>query len=422
MQAEILSIGTELLLGEITDTNAQYISRRLKELGIDVYRRTTIGDNLVRLRTSLEESLSRADIVISTGGLGPTGDDITAKALAEALGTSIQFSEEAFSMMMGWYKARGRVPGESARKQAMIVEGSTPLPNRQGTAPGQAYIDNKKMAFLLPGPPREMIPMFEESVVPLILKRVPGLLSLHSKSLRLTGIGEATVHDIVRDLMEKANPSLASYAGEGEVRLRIAARGHNEAESQELVESVEKEVRQRLREYIYGEDDDTLEGSISKILKKRNLTIAVAESITGGLVSHRLTSIPGSSSYMKLGIVAYSPDVKSTSLGIAREIVSDNDSVNPTVARQMAESVRSLSGASLGVALTGFAGPTGGTPQEPIGTVYCALAAKDSTRVDRQTFAGNRAWIRRQAAQRVLYILWRYLMGFKPSESATSND
>ena len=409
MHAEVLSVGTELLLGEITDTNAQVISARLKEAGIDVYKRVTIGDNPARLQASFSEALGRADVVIATGGLGPTDDDLTATALAAALGRGLAWSEEAWSWTLQWFQRRGRTPTESDRKQAMIVEGGIPLRNANGTAPGQAVIVGDRVAAILPGPPREMVPMLVDQVLPLIMSKYPHLSPLFCVDLKLVGIGESRVGETVRDLMTRANPTLAPYAGSGEVRLRIAAKAQSESEARAMISEVEGEVRSRLGEFIYGTGEETLESACGELLSKKGLTLAVAESITGGLVAHRITLVPGSSRYFRMGVVAYDPSVKVTCLGVDGEAVSRNGAVNADVARGMAEAVRALAGAKIGLSTTGFAGPDGGTPGEPLGAVYIAVAHKGEVTVDRQVFGGSRALIKANTAQRALYMLWNTL-------------
>ncbi len=409
MKAEVLSVGTELLLGEITDTNAQVISARLKETGIDVYRRITIGDNLARLQASFSDALERADVVIATGGLGPTDDDLTATALAAALGRRLSWHEEAWRWTYEWFGRRGRTPTESDKKQAMIVEGGIPLRNANGTAPGQAVIVGDKVAAILPGPPREMVPMLENQVLPLITEKFSHLTPLFCKDLKLVGVGESKVGETVRDLMTNSNPTLAPYASSGEVRLRIAAKAESPKEAEAMISDVEGKVRARLGEFIYGTGEDTLESACGTLMTKKGLTLAVAESMTGGLVAHRITLIPGSSRYFRMGMVAYDPSIKVTCLGVDGEAVSRNDAVNADVARMMAEGVRALSGAKVGLATTGFAGPDGGTPDEPVGTVYVAVAHRDGVDIERQVFSGARAQVQANAAQRALYMLWTAL-------------
>ncbi len=409
MQAEILSVGTELLLGEIADSNAEYISQRLKESGVDVYRRVTIGDNLARLSGAFKEAMERADIVIATGGLGPTSDDLTAQALASATGRRLLFHAGAWESIAKRFQRLGRDPSESQRKQALIVEGGSFFGNPEGTAPGQFIFCEGKLAALLPGPPREMAPMFENSLMPLIKQQFPSLIPLWSKNLRLAGLPEASVGEMLGDLMESSNPSVAPYAGLGEVRLRIAARGKDPEETCRIGQAMEMRVRERLKDYIYGENQETLEEACGHLLARGGWTLAVSESVTGGLVSHRLTQVPGSSRYFKMGIVAYHPSVKSTVLGLARDTVVKHQAVNPEVAGAMAANVSALAGTKIGLSTTGFAGPEGGTSEEPVGTVYTGLSHPGGTILDRRTFSGSRARVKEYAAGRALYVLWDFL-------------
>ncbi len=413
MQAEILSVGTELLLGEIADSNAQYISQRLKESGVDVYRRVTVGDNLARLSGAFKEAMERADIVIATGGLGPTSDDLTAQALASAMGRKLLFHEGAWESIAKRFQTLDRVPSESQKKQAFIVEGGSFFENPEGTAPGQFILYEGKIAALLPGPPREMVPMFENSLVPLIRREFPNLVPLWIKDLRLAGLPEASVGEMLGDLMESSNPSVAPYAGLGEVRLRIAARGDDPEDTYRIGHAMEACVRERLKDYIYGKDQETLEEACGHLLARGGWTLAVSESVTGGLVSHRLTQVPGSSRYFKMGIVAYHPSVKSTVMGLARDAVIKNQAVNPEVAKAMAENVRALAGTKIGLSTTGFAGPEGGTSEEPVGTVYTGLSYPGGTIAHRRIFSGSRARVKEYAAGRALYVLWDFLKGNK---------
>ena len=411
MEAEILSVGTELLLGEITDTNAQYISSRLRDTGVNVHRRVTVGDNLKRLTSAFQDSIHRADIVICTGGLGPTDDDVTAQSLAAALGRSLVFSEEAWENIESSLQKRNRKPNPSDRKQAYIVDGGFFIPNKVGTAPGQGVTIDNKLIVLLPGPPFEMKPMFEEYVIPFIKEKYHDLEPIKYLNLNIVGLPEATVAEAIRDLMESDNPSIAPYTGLGQVRLRIAARGRDETEQVAMIANMEKEVRKRLGRNIYGTNDETLEEVIGRILTKRGLTLAVAESVTGGLISYRITEVPGSSKYFKMGMVAYDPAVKASNLGISFEALDRNQAVNEDVAKGMAQSIRLLAGADLGLSTTGFAGPDGGTESEPVGTVYIGLDHKDGSLVERILHPTTRSRTRSYAAQQALCILYEFLVG-----------
>ena len=405
-----MSIGTELLLGEITDTNAQYISARLREIGVSVYRRETLGDNRSRLTGAFREALGRASLVIATGGLGPTDDDVTAECLAAALGLPLEFHDGAWEDMLEWFRVRGRTPSAADRKQAMIVRGGIPFRNKVGTAPGQAILTGGKLACVLPGPPREMIPMFEEHLLPLIRSTFTDLIPLYIKNLKLAGLPESKVGEAIEDLMDSSNPTVAPYVSRGEIRIRIAAGNKDLAESRKMVAQVAEEVKKRLRDYIYGEDDDTLESVIGEMISRRGLSIAVAESVTGGLVAHRLTNVPGSSRYFKMGMVAYNPAIKATCLGVPDEALREDEAVNAETAVSMASGVRALSGARIGLATTGFAGPTGGTKKEPVGTVYVAVCDDRGTEVERYIYTGSRTDVKEYGAGRALYVLWRRLM------------
>ncbi len=409
MEAEIISIGTELLLGEITDTNAQYLSSRLRDIGVNVYRRVTVGDNPGRLVSAFEESISRADIVITTGGLGPTEDDLTARCLASALNRALVFDEKAWASIEEWFKKRMRSSNISDKKQAYIVSGGFFIPNPAGTAPGQGVLFNNKLALLMPGPPFEMKPMFETYVIPLLRQHFNDLVPIHYVNLNVVGLPESKVAEAVKDLMASQNPSLAPYTGTGQVRLRIAASGRNEAESINMISAMEKEVRRRLGHHIYGKNDDTLEEAIGKLLKRKGRTLAVAESVTGGLVSHRITEVPGSSKYFKMGMVAYDPGIKISQLGIPPEAVHRDQAVNQEVAMSMAKSIRLLAGADFGLATTGFAGPDGGTPDEPVGTVYIGISTKEGTNADKIIYPSSRPRTKAYAAQQALCTLYRFL-------------
>ncbi len=409
MKAEVLSIGTELLLGEILDTNAQYLSRELQNLGFDLYHRVTVGDNVERLRRAFESAVARADLVVSSGGLGPTSDDVTCEALARALGRDLIFSEEAWKTVKAQLDVRGRSPCDSDRKQALLVWGATFVPNRVGTAPGQVVTDGGKTVVLLPGPPREMIPMWEKDVRPVIQRNFPGLKPLFSRHLRLVGIPEALVQEAIGDLFRSPDPTVAPYVGPGEVRVRIATRDSDERRAREKVAQVEETIRRKLGKYIYGSDGDDLESVVGNLLARKGLSLAVAESCTGGLLSHRISSVPGASRYFKMGLIAYSPGVKRECLSVRKEDVERGDAVNPEVAVSMARGIRALAAADIGLSTTGFAGPSGGAPGAPVGTVYIGLVWPDGDYVEVQRYPGDRSSVISRGTQAALALLWRFL-------------
>ncbi|MBE3520360.1 MAG: competence/damage-inducible protein A [Firmicutes bacterium] len=409
MKAEVLSIGTELLLGEILDTNAQYLSRELQNLGFDLYHRVTVGDNVERLTRAFEAALARADLVVSTGGLGPTSDDVTCEALARALGRELVFSEEAWEMVKARLEVRGRSPCDSDRKQALLVSGATFVPNRVGAAPGQVVREGGKTIVLLPGPPREMIPMWEEDVRPLIRRDFPGLRPLFSEDLKLVGIPEALVQETIGDLFQSPDPTVAPYVGLGEVRIRVATRDSDEQRARARIKHVVDTIRSKLGKYIYGSDGDELESVVGELLVRKGLSLAVAESCTGGLVAHRITSVPGASRYFKMGLVAYGPRAKWECLGVRKEDVERDDAVNPEVAISMARGIRAMAAADIGLSTTGFAGPSGGAPGAPVGTIYVGLVWPNGNYVEVQRYPGNRSTVIGLGAQAALALLWRFL-------------
>lgn len=405
--AELISVGTELLLGEILDTNAQYLSGQLAKLGINVHWRVTVGDNLERCRQAFRQALDRSEVVIACGGLGPTPDDLTRQALAAALACPLEHSPGAWEDIQAYFAARGGVAGLHDRAQALVVPGGRTLPNRLGTAPGLHVLSGATHVFLLPGPPNELTSMVEDQVAP-ILSRLPGRAVFLSRRLRLVGMGESRVSQLLEPLMASANPTLAPYAGQGEVQLRITARGQTEAGARQLLEQMEAQVRAALPGLVYGVDAEDLETVAGRLLSARGLTVAVAESCTGGLLGHRLTNVPGSSAYFLLGVVAYADAQKTALLGVPAEALAAHGAVSAEVAARMAEGVRQLAGSDLGIGLTGIAGPGGGSPQKPVGLVYLALAGA-TTRVHRLLLGGNREDVKYRAAQRALVELWRLL-------------
>jgi nicotinamide-nucleotide amidase len=405
--AELISVGTELLLGEILDTNAQYLSAQLAKLGINLHWRVTVGDNLERCREAFRQAQARSEVVIACGGLGPTPDDLTRQALAAALERPLEHSPEAWENIQAYFAARGSVPGGHDQAQALVVPGGKILPNRLGTAPGLYVHSGITHTFLLPGPPNELMSMFEHQVAP-VLSRLPGRAVLLSRRLRLAGVGESRVSQILEPLLASANPTLAPYAGLGEVQLRITSRGQGEEEARQLLEAMEERVREALPGFIYGVDGDDLETVTGRLLAARGLTLAVAESCTGGLLGHRLTNVPGSSAYFLLSVVAYADQQKTTLLGVPAALLAADGAVSAGVAARMAEGVRELAKSHLGIGLTGIAGPSGGSAEKPVGLVYLALAGA-TTRVHRLLLGGNREDVKYRATQRALLELWRLL-------------
>jgi nicotinamide-nucleotide amidase len=409
MICEILSVGTELLLGDILNTNLQYLNRRLADLGISVYFNTTVGDNPQRLKKALEIAFSRSDMVIATGGLGPTKDDLTKEVSAEFLGKKLILHEESLNRIKEFFEKRGLPLTEGNIKQAYIIEGSKVIPNDWGTAPGIIYENNGKILILLPGPPREMIPMFETYVVPYLLTLSSE--TIQSKVLRVCGLGESFMEERIKDLIEnQTNPTIAPYAKEGEAILRITAKAKSKEEAEKLIEEVEKEIRKRLGDFIYGEGDITLEEVVVKLLIEKGITIAVAESCTGGMISARIVNVPGVSKVFKEGIIAYSNESKIKRLNISEETLKKYGAVSKECALEMARNVALISGADIGLSSTGIAGPEGGTSDKPVGLVYLGLYMNGVENYKELKLSGDRNRIRLYTTINALDFLRRHIL------------
>lgn len=405
MTAEIISVGTELLLGDVVDTDAAFLSRELAALGINVYRRTTAGDNMDRLVAAINAALAASDLVVLAGGLGPTTDDITKEAAAKAFGVELVLEQAILDWLRAMFQGRGQNMPENNIRQAYIPEGAAVLPNGNGTAPGVFIEKNGKTAVLLPGPPNELEPMFLEHVKPLLRKRQDSVLV--SRTVRMCGIGESAMETLVLDLLDNANPTVAPYAGMSETRLRITAKAGSEAEARELIKPVAAELYKRLGEYIYGEDDDTLEGVIVRQLIDKGLTLALAESCTGGMVASRLTAVPGVSKTLLEAVVAYGNESKVKRLGVSAAVLETYGAVSGETAMAMAKGAAISSGADIGLSITGIAGPGGGSAEKPVGLVYFGLYKNGQATFRETRSNGSRDRIRVRAVVTALETLWR---------------
>ena len=407
---EILSVGTELLLGHITNTDARDISEMLSKIGVNVRWHTVVGDNPERLAECVAIAKRRADIIITTGGLGPTCDDLTKQVLAKSFG--LKLTENA-AEREGLYEyiRLGKRYTPNNLSQALLPEGCTVFHNRWGTAPGCAFEAEGKLVLMLPGPPNECVPMFREYAV-LYLKKLSEE-QIVSHAIRIFGIGESAVDDLFADEMNAMmNPSMAPYAKECDCLLQGTAKAKSEAEAEEMMAPVIRHVKERLGDYVYGMDVESIEEAVLPLLKERGLTFAAAESCTGGEIAKRITDIPGASAVFAGGCVTYTNEVKARLLGIDRELIETNGAVSEPVARLMAERVRALTGADLGVGVTGLAGPDGDGTHE-VGTVFVSLAAEGRTWV-RELHLGTfrtRSFIRRMAGNHAYDMLRRYLTG-----------
>lgn len=405
MRAEIISVGTELLLGQIVDTNAAYIARELAELGIDIYFKQTVGDNPGRIQDAVRLAMSRAEAIIMTGGLGPTEDDLTVEAVAAALGEELVHNPEVAAHIKQFFETRGRVPPDSVYKQALVPRTAEVIPNMRGTAPGVHFERDGHMIFMMPGVPFEMDGMMRDYVLPHLRKRTTGAV-IRSVVLRVTGEGESAVEARIKDLIRGTTPTVAPYAKLGEVHLRVTAKGSPEEVAEQLSRGVAL-VRERLGELVYGTDSETLEDVLAGMLTSRRLTIAVAESCTGGLLAQRLTNVPGSSVYFVEGVVAYSDDAKVDVVGVDPGLIETHGAVSGPVAEAMAEGVRTRARSDLGVSITGVAGPTGGTAEKPVGLVFIGLASSRGVLHRRLAFGSEpgRQGIRHLASQAALNLI-----------------
>lgn len=421
---EAIAVGTELLLGQIANTNGQYLAQILAEHGALHYHQTTVGDNRARLVDTLRLALGRSDMVVTIGGLGPTQDDLTKEAVAEVFGRGVVVDEPSWERIVARFRGRGR-PTPNNRRQAEIPEGAVPVPNAHGTAPGVlleadyrapgASTAVPRVVICLPGPPNEFRPMTAGFLADYLERWAAGpdgvRTVLQSRSLRIAGMGESQVEHDLRDLIDAGeNPTIATYAKPGEVEVRLTARADSPDAAAGLLAPVEAAVRGRLGAWIYGTDTDALGGAVARELAQRGLTIAVAESCTGGLLSERLTEAPGSSAAFLLGAVTYANSAKQAVLEVPAEVLAEHGAVSEAAARAMAEGVRRRADASIGVAVTGIAGPGGGSDEKPVGTVFLAVAAAEGTWCRRLNLGGDRAVIRWRASQDALVSVRRYLL------------
>ena len=418
MAAEILTVGTELLLGQIVDTNASWIAQRLAEAGIDLFYKTTVGDNTARIEAAFRQALSRADVVIATGGLGPTEDDLTREVVAAVLERPLRLDPAVLAHVEQRFAHRKIPMPDNNRKQAMVPEGAEVLPNPNGTAPGLILKDRGRCIALLPGVPAEMKPLLTEQVIPRIREAFGIGSRIVSRVLKTCGISESKVDQAIGDYFRTMrNPTIGVLAHAGEIHIRLTCKGDDPSAITRLLDDLEGKIRERLGPLIFGRDDEKLEALVGQLLRERHATLAVAESCTGGLIASRLTDIPGSSDYFERGVVAYSFEAKEEILAVPPQIIKASGAVSLEVARFMAEGVRRLGGTTFGLAATGIAGPTGGTPEKPVGLVYIALAW-DGGHVEREhRFHGGRELVKYRAAQMALEMLRRHLLSVPITES-----
>ncbi len=391
MSAEVICVGTELLLGDILNTNCQFLATELASLGIPHYYQTVVGDNLERLQQAIDIAASRASILIFTGGLGPTPDDLTTEAIAEYFQTPMVEKAEVIEDIAAKFAALGRKMSSSNYKQALIPDGATILPNPLGTAPGIVWQPRPGLSVLtFPGVPSEMHRMWKDTAVPYLKSIGWGKEIIYSRTLRFRGIGESTLAEKVGHLLKLNNPTVAPYASKGEVRLRVSAKATSEAEAIAMISPVAAEIQEIAQEDYFGSDRDTLPAVIGNLLRQRKETLGVAESCTGGGLGGLLTTIPGSSEYFMGGLIAYNNWVKTYVLGVDEDNLIEFGAVSAIVAEQMATGIKELLGTTWGISITGIAGPDGGTEAKPVGLVYIGLAGDEGVESFKYLFGERR--------------------------------
>ena len=405
MIVELISVGTEILLGNIVNTNAAYLSEKCAALGLSCYYQGVVGDNEERLCEAIRTALGRADILLLSGGLGPTQDDLTKEAAAKAMGKPLYLHEESKAAIQQFFEKRGLEITDNNWKQAMMPEGCIVVDNPNGTAPGVIMAENGKHVILMPGPPNEMIPMFETSIIPYLVKLQSGVI--FSQTVKICGVGESKAETMVRDLIDaQSNPTIATYAKTGEVHLRVTARAEDEKAAKKLVKPIVKELKGRFGSSIYTtEDEVTLERAVVDLLLANKLTISTVESCTGGLLAARLINVPGVSEVFKSGYITYSNKAKRRLLGIKKNLLLKHGAVSKEVAREMVKGAALVSKADVTVSVTGIAGPDGGTEEKPVGLVYIGCSVCGKITVKEFRFSGDRAKIRDNTVSAALSLM-----------------
>lgn len=409
---ELIAVGTELLLGQLQDSNTPYVAARLAEIGIDVFATHCVGDNRARIAQTIVGALSRADGAVTTGGLGPTVDDLTKEAVCDALELGVEIYQPALAQMEAFFAALGREMPANNRKQAELPRGSLPLDNPNGTAPGfVAFGRNGKFVACMPGVPAEMRPMLHERLVPFLRERFGARDAIYTRVIRTVGIGESEIDRRIDDIFRQSeNPKIAVLAHGGSADVKIMVKSSSEADARSAIDPLEREIVRRLDGFVYGADDVSLEAAIHRLLQAGGRTVTTAESCTGGRIAAALTSVPGSSRSFRGGVVAYDNALKTDLLGVDAALIARDGAVSQSVAEAMARGARLRLGADLAVATTGVAGPDGGTPEKPVGLVWFALADVSGTvHAWRMHLPGERETVTRRATTIALGLLWKHL-------------
>jgi nicotinamide-nucleotide amidase len=406
MRAEILSIGTELLLGQIVDTNANFLAQQLPALGVDLFYVSQIGDNLPRLSGAFKQALQRSDLIITSGGLGPTEDDLTREAIADVLDERLEVQPHLETELRAFFQRRGRTTPERNVKQATLIPSANYLPNPVGTAPGWWVEHDGKFIASMPGVPHEMHKMWEEQVQPRLARLITGGVIV-SRTLKLVGIGESHAEEAVGDLTRSTNPTLATYAKSDGIHLRLTAKAATQAEADVLLDKFEPRVRERVEEWFYGTESDSFPAVVGHILRDRKLKLAVAESATGGQLASLITEAPGASDYFVAGYVAYSADAK-RALGVADEILDRHGTVSQETTRALAAAARASAGADVAVATTGNAGPDT-SENKPVGVLHMVVDIRGRQVCQDTQYSTTRTEYKRRGSLEALYLLWREL-------------
>lgn len=402
MIVEIIAVGTELLLGNIVNTNAAFLAEKCAGLGLSCYYQSVVGDNEERLAECLSAALTRSDIIILSGGLGPTQDDLTKEVTAKVLGKELYLDSHSKERIASYFTERNIEITDNNWKQAMIPEEAIIVDNQNGTAPGVIIEKEGRHVILLPGPPNELLPMFETDIMPYLNQLEPGII--YSKTVKVCGVGESKAETMIEDLInQQTNPTVATYAKTGEVHLRVTAKAENEKEAKKLVKPMVKEIKTRFGDQVYStKENTTLEKAVVDLLLTNGLTITTAESCTGGLLSARLINVAGVSDVLMAGLITYSNKAKRKFLGVKKSVLNKHGAVSEAVAGDMAKGAANLNKADVAVAITGIAGPDGGTNQKPVGLVYIACFVCGTITVREYRFSGNRAKIRESAVSAAL--------------------
>lgn len=405
---ELISVGTEILLGDILNTDAQYLSIELAKLGISVIHQSTVGDNRERLLAQLDEAAKRSDIIILSGGLGPTPDDLTKEVCCEFFGKEMFLHEPTVEKIKKYFSSKGIEMAQNNLKQAMLPKDCVIFPNDNGTAPGMAIEKDGVHILVLPGPPRELKPMFQNCAVPYLMQFSDRIIVSHN--IRTFGIGESSMAERVNDLFDAQNPTVAPYAKDGEALLRVTAMAMTKEDAESLCEPVIEEIKKRLDAYVYGVDYNCIEEAVVAMLKEHHLKVATAESCTGGLIAKRITDVPGASEVFECGIISYANEIKHKVLGVSEDDLNKYGAVSEPVAKQMAQGALKVSGADIAVSVTGIAGPDSDSTDKPVGLVYIGLADKENVwvRVIR-TSRRDRSYNRYVSASNALNMIRLYI-------------